>query len=150
MCGQIYSFITQQRLMIELPYPWKEESHQPSQELRPFPVPVYMLSASIRSFISSLNQLDEPDIITVLIVQVRKLKHRQVKQLAKGHSASKQQSQYFWPESILLTALLDWPKAEEMPTGKRNLTGHLMCPYMMKIDNIKEIRDYLSNRNMRN
>lgn len=66
--------------MIEVTYPCKEQSHQPPQELRTFTVPG-MLSAfkSIHSFISSLNQFDELGIITVLIIQVRKIKYRKVK-----------------------------------------------------------------------
>lgn len=71
--------------MIELTYPWKEQSHQAPKALRNFSVPGWILSVfkSTHSSISSLNQLDELSIVIVLVVQVRKLRHRKVKLLAK-------------------------------------------------------------------
>lgn len=63
--------------MIEVTYPWKEQSHQPPQERRTF---CTRYAQCLYLFIhSSLNQFDELGIITVLIIQMRKIKYRKVK-----------------------------------------------------------------------
>lgn len=108
-------------------------------------------------FISSLNQLDKIGVIIDLIAQLRKLKQREVKQRAKSHLTRKEWTQYFklrqsGSKFYRPNHFTGCPRKEVSPSGDKEKPH--WPPYVSehneKKDDIGEMWDNISRRNMRN